>query len=120
MGLKASQIKSALEKSTKKCARFFESDPDVDEFSCHVGVNLVKESLLDVKPSLEGVTLGIIRKCKKSELKKGEKDKKICLISKTTGRVIGRHRSIKSAKKQELAIKLSKLRKQGRIPPRKK
>lgn len=40
------------------------------------------------------------------------------LRSRKTGRVLGRHKAREDAIKQEVAIKLSQLRRQGRIPPR--
>lgn len=43
-----------------------------------------------------------IKACKKGDSKDG---KKICLYSKSTGKLLGRHRSRKSAKRQERAIK---------------
>lgn len=42
------------------------------------------------------------------------------LRSRTTGRILGRHSTKRKAEKQEIAIRLSKLRAQGRIPKRKK
>lgn len=46
-------------------------------------------------------------------------DRKYCLYSRRTGRKLGCHPSRKKAEKQELAITLSRLRKEGRIPKRK-
>jgi hypothetical protein len=40
------------------------------------------------------------------------------LRSKRSHRVLGRHKTKRQAEKQETAIRLSKLRRQGRIPPR--
>lgn len=42
------------------------------------------------------------------------------LRSKRSGRVLGKHPTKRKAEKQELAIRLSKLRAQGRIPKRKR
>lgn len=40
------------------------------------------------------------------------------LRSRRGGRVLGRHRSKRQAERQETAIRLSRLRREGRIPPR--
>jgi len=44
----------------------------------------------------------VIRACKKGDSKDG---KHICLYSKSTGKLIGRHKTRASAKRQERAIK---------------
>jgi hypothetical protein len=43
----------------------------------------------------------IIRRCKKGDSKDG---KSVCLYSKSTGKLLGRHKSRKSAEEQEQAI----------------
>lgn len=52
--------------------------------------------------------LGIIRPCLKRDRKGG---KTICLYSKSKPRrVLGRHRTVSSARRQEMAIQISKRR----------
>lgn len=52
--------------------------------------------------------LGIIKPCLKRDRKGG---KRICLYSKSNPRrVLGRHRSISSARRQEMAIQINKRR----------
>lgn len=49
-----------------------------------------------------------------------KKGNKYLLISKGTGRVLGRHKTAKQAKAQEAAINISKARAAGHRIPRKK
>lgn len=49
-----------------------------------------------------------------------KKGRQYCLYSRRSGRKLGCHPSRKKAEKQELAITLSRLRKEGRIPKRRK
>lgn len=44
----------------------------------------------------------VIRECKKGD---GEEGKSICLYSKSTGKLLGRHKNKADAHKQEAAIK---------------
>lgn len=44
-----------------------------------------------------------------------KKKRQFELHSKDSGRLLGKHKTKKAAEKQELAIRLSKLRKEGRI-----
>jgi len=52
-------------------------------------------------------SLGIIRPCKPRELDPKRPGLKVCLVARKTGKVIGRHRTVKSAGSQETAIKIS-------------
>jgi hypothetical protein len=107
MGLTIQDIRNALTAARGQCGTRFQSQGGQEH--CRSGVRLVETALKSRDANLF-VELGIIRSCKKSELKKGELDKKICLIAKKTGRVLGRHRTKKSALRQERKIQIEKRR----------
>jgi hypothetical protein len=54
--------------------------------------------------------IAIIKKCKKEDLdpNRSESDQKYCLYSKSTDKLLGRHPSQESARKQEQAIEIKK------------
>jgi len=55
-------------------------------------------------------SLGIIRPCKPRELDPKRPGHKVCLIARKSRKVIGRHRSVVSAKRQERVIQIAKRR----------
>lgn len=54
------------------------------------------------------VELGIIRKCRKSDIDHKRPGHKVCLYSKRRKKLLGRHRTRKSAQRQERAIQIRK------------
>lgn len=55
-----------------------------------------------------GIHLGIIRPCRRSDIDPKRPGHKICLYSRSKKRLLGRHRTRKSALRQERVIQMRK------------